>query len=333
MRISVVIPTYNAAGRLGRTIATVLAQTLPAHEVIVVDDGSTDATPSVCAGFGPRIRTLRVANGGQQRARNLGVAEASGEWIALLDHDDLWDADYLAATGALMAGGEVDLIFCNSRTLDERDGQTTVRVADRFRDGAPAGYWAAMGIVAPQRTSVLTRYTLAAYLAYHPVVPTVTTIRRDFYQALGGFNPALRGSGAENFEFELRALRRGRVGLVWQPLASVVRYGGNASADGGRMAMDLVACLEFVLASHELDPAASEAVAAELQRRLPPAIDGAFLHRAYDSLRHYARLARHPLAAKAQVKCAVARLPRRLADLCATILTRPGEAREGHPGR
>ena len=126
MRISVVIPTFNAADRLGRTIETVLAQSVPAHEIIVVDDGSTDETPRVCAGYGARIRTLRVANGGQQRARNLAVAEATGEWIALLDHDDLWDPEYLAETGALMDRGDVDPIFCNSRTLDERDGCSEV---------------------------------------------------------------------------------------------------------------------------------------------------------------------------------------------------------------
>ena len=79
MRVSVAIPTYNAADRLGRSIATVLS-----HVIIVVDDGSTDATPSVRAGFGMRTCTLLVANGGQQRAGNFGVAEGGGEWIALL---------------------------------------------------------------------------------------------------------------------------------------------------------------------------------------------------------------------------------------------------------
>jgi hypothetical protein len=180
---------------------------------------------------------------------------------------------------------------------------------------------------------VLPRYDLAAYLAYHPAVPTVTSLRRDFYQALGGFDPAMRGSSAENFEFELRALRRARVGLVWRPLASVVRYGGNASADGGKMAMDLVSCLEFVLACHGLSGIEAAAVEAELQRRLPAAIDGAFLHRDYAALRQYSARRQDRLALKARVKCAVAQLPRPLADLCATALHRPGEAREGHPGR
>jgi len=333
MRISVVIPTYNAATRLARTIASVLAQTAPAHEVIVVDDGSTDETPAVCAGFGSRIHTRRVVNGGQQHARNLGAAEANGDWIALLDHDDLWDPEYLAETGALMAQGGLDMIFCNSRTIDERNGQSKVRVADRFRDRAPDGYWGRMGIDAPARWSVLERYPLASYLAFHPAVPSVTALRREFYQTLGGFDPALRGSSAENFEFELRALRLGRVGLVWQPLASVVRYGGNASADGTKMAMDVVACLEFVLAHHELVPVEARAVEAELQRRLPSAIDGAFLNCAFPALLHYRSLARVDLGLKARVKCAVAQLPAPIATLVAKLLIRPGEVREGHSGR
>ena len=73
------------------------------------------------------------------------MAEATDERIALLDHDDLWDREYLAETEKLMDRAVVDLIFCNSRTLDEHDGHTEVRVVNRFRDGAPAGYWAAMG--------------------------------------------------------------------------------------------------------------------------------------------------------------------------------------------
>ena len=86
-----------------------------------------------------------MANGGQQRSRNLNVTEATDERIALLDHDDLWDPQYLAETRTLMDRAVVDLIFCNSRTVHEHDGHTEVRVANRFRGGAPAGYWAAMG--------------------------------------------------------------------------------------------------------------------------------------------------------------------------------------------
>ncbi len=90
--ISVVIPTYNRAHVVGRAIKSVLAQTLPDFECIVVDDGSTDETVQLVEGFrDPRIRLVRLAeNGGVSRARNAGIQAARGEWVAFLDSDDEW---------------------------------------------------------------------------------------------------------------------------------------------------------------------------------------------------------------------------------------------------
>src|SRR4051812_27917089 len=116
LKISVVIPTYNGLDRLKRTIASVRAQSFPAHEIIVIDDGSTDDTPTIAEVCGDAIRYVRTTNGGQQRARNHGVSLATGEWIALLDHDDIWEPDYLAEVDALVAAHGVDVTLCNSRT-------------------------------------------------------------------------------------------------------------------------------------------------------------------------------------------------------------------------
>jgi glycosyltransferase involved in cell wall biosynthesis len=90
VRYSVVIPTYNRAHCVGEAIESVLAQALPPHEIIVVDDGSTDDTPRVLAVFGDRIRVIRQENAGVSAARNAGIAAATGEWIAFLDSDDVW---------------------------------------------------------------------------------------------------------------------------------------------------------------------------------------------------------------------------------------------------
>jgi glycosyltransferase involved in cell wall biosynthesis len=89
--VSAIIPAYNSAGFIGDTIQSVLAQTRPVDEIIVVDDGSSDNTAEVVASY-PRVRVIRRANGGPGGARNTGIAAASGEWIALLDHDDIWDS-------------------------------------------------------------------------------------------------------------------------------------------------------------------------------------------------------------------------------------------------
>lgn len=94
-RISVVIPCYNAARFLRETLASVLRQTYPAFEVIVVDDGSTDESASIAASYGPPVRVIRQENQGESVARNRGISAAEGDWVALLDADDLWEPQKL----------------------------------------------------------------------------------------------------------------------------------------------------------------------------------------------------------------------------------------------
>lgn len=98
LSISVVIPVYNRENTLGYCLRSVLSQSHPPTEVIVVDDGSTDASLHVAQGFGdPRIRCIALdGNRGAQAARNRGIAEAKGEWIAFQDSDDEWEPERLA---------------------------------------------------------------------------------------------------------------------------------------------------------------------------------------------------------------------------------------------
>lgn len=86
--VSVIIPAYNAAGTLGRAVESVLAQTYAPVEIIIVNDGSTDATAEVCGQFGERIRIITQPNGGECAARNAGIDAAQGEFISFLDADD-----------------------------------------------------------------------------------------------------------------------------------------------------------------------------------------------------------------------------------------------------
>jgi len=88
--ISVVIPCYNGARFLAETLRTVFSQTRPPEEILVVDDGSTDDSAAVAERFGSPVRVLRQANRGESAARNRGIEESRGEWIAFLDADDVW---------------------------------------------------------------------------------------------------------------------------------------------------------------------------------------------------------------------------------------------------
>src|SRR5512135_2377456 len=91
MTVSAVIPTFNRLGYIRRAIDSVLAQTVPVDEVLVVDDGSTDGTAeALAAEYGAGVRIVKQANTGVSGARRRGVREARGEWIAFLDSDDEW---------------------------------------------------------------------------------------------------------------------------------------------------------------------------------------------------------------------------------------------------
>lgn len=93
-KISVVIPAYNCSTYIAATLDSVLAQTLPAHEIIVVDDGSSDNTPEVVASY-PKVHLIRQVNQGVSAARNTGVRQAQGDWIAFIDGDDIWHPEKL----------------------------------------------------------------------------------------------------------------------------------------------------------------------------------------------------------------------------------------------
>lgn len=112
MRVSVVIPTFNRAGRLPGAIDSVLAQRDAEVEIVVVDDGSTDDTRSVVAAYGDRVRYLVQSNAGVGAARNTGMRHATGEFIAFLDSDDRWEAFKLQLQlSVLRARPDVGLVF------------------------------------------------------------------------------------------------------------------------------------------------------------------------------------------------------------------------------
>lgn len=119
--VSVIVPTYNRAALLRRTLASVLAQTVAPLEILVADDGSTDATGTVLDEFAGRITPLRLPHRGLPAAsRNAALRQARGDWVAFVDDDDLWQADKLERQLALIAPG-VGLICSNAALIDGDD--------------------------------------------------------------------------------------------------------------------------------------------------------------------------------------------------------------------
>lgn len=202
MSVSVIIPTHNRARQVARAVDSVLAQSVAPQEIIVVDDGSDDDTGAVLAGFADQVRVLRQDNRGVSSARNLGIRAATGEWLALLDSDDWWLADKLAAQLAYHRQHPE----CRLSQTDEhwqRHGRR-VNKAKRFRKKA-AGW-----IFAPS-------------LAMCHVSPSAVLIHRSVFGRVGLFDETL--PACEDYDLWLRIARHFEVGLVDEPL--IVKTGGH----------------------------------------------------------------------------------------------------------
>ena len=138
-KVSVIIPTFNRAGNVNRAVQSALSQTEKSLEVIVIDDGSTDATADQFANPPDRVRYIRKPNGGASSARNVGLRRARGEWIALLDSDDEWEPNKLAtqleAMGAEYVAGASRHVHVNADgSREPKPDQLPGRDNHLFRD-------------------------------------------------------------------------------------------------------------------------------------------------------------------------------------------------------
>ncbi|HTU12072.1 MAG TPA: glycosyltransferase family A protein [Allosphingosinicella sp.] len=119
MRLSVVVPCFNAERFVGDALASILSQSRPPDQIVIVDDGSTDGSVARIAGFGDRVRLVRQANRGAAAARNAGLAATDGALVAFLDADDLWPPGSLARRLAALDQADADIVFGAVRALLE----------------------------------------------------------------------------------------------------------------------------------------------------------------------------------------------------------------------
>lgn len=117
-KISVIVPVYNTEAYLGDCLESIARQTYQNLEVLIIDDGSTDGSPSICQEFSQsdeRFRYIRQTNAGQSAARNRGMREASGKYLAFIDSDDWWDGDILETLYNALMGNDAQFVMCQVR--------------------------------------------------------------------------------------------------------------------------------------------------------------------------------------------------------------------------
>ena len=220
-RCAVVIPTYNRAHSVGDAIASVLRQTMADLECIVVDDGSTDATPALLASIAdPRLRVIVGRHAGVAAARNLGVSHAQAPLVAFLDSDDLWRPDKLAHDVAFLdRHPEVDAVFSD---LEKEDGG---RVYPSFMRETAVFSRLLGDRDYPDGVALGRREVFLVLLEEVPIKPTALMLRRSAFEKAGRFDETW--SSSEDWEFLLRFARAHRFGYVDLPLA-VLRVGEDS---------------------------------------------------------------------------------------------------------
>ncbi|MFH1843698.1 MAG: glycosyltransferase [bacterium] len=228
--ISVVIPAYNAAEFMRRTVESVLDQTGVTVEVIVVDDGSSDATPEIAAGFGDRIRLERIGNsGGPSIPRNVGVGAASGEYIAFLDADDIMLPGKLAAAVTVLnAHPTVGLLCTEFQGIDGEDRVIRERWLADYRE-----FRAVLQSLPEPDAGLLPAAEAFRQLIRANFVGTSSTVcRRQALADAGPFDESLKNSDDRDMWFRIA-----RAGWDFAFLDRVYhgyrKSGGGVTARGG----------------------------------------------------------------------------------------------------
>ena len=208
--VSVIIPAYNSAQFIAATIQSALAQTYADFEIIVVDDGSTDATLEVLNSFGQQIKVFSKPNGGPASARNLAIRNASGKYVAFLDADDLWMPEKLAEQVAFLESNpEVGMTFSEALMFAEVGGEKQIRGKIGF-----------------------TGETSFCHLLLGDHIPNSTVMmRRECVDEIGWLNESRALVAVEDYEYWLRLAKAFPIKAIAKPLAYYRVHANNLMGD------------------------------------------------------------------------------------------------------
>ena len=308
MRVSAIVPAYNRAGLLEETLRSLMAQRMPPHEVIVVDDGSDENIAGVAARFCGKVRYVRTANGGAPAARNLGASLATGDWLWFCDSDDLWHPTYLGRALRLAAAAPgLGFIFGNFRLV--RDGRW--ETSTKF-ESAPPEFWQRISATVVAGGKILAEPLYASVLRFQPVFHSTLLVSRRLFDAIGGYDTRFGRMGSEDFEFVLRCAAHSPAGMIEDALVGIRRHRNNYSASQLANLLGEIAILRHARAHHgAVAVAAASIIEEQICVRTRQALELAFAAGDYDLVPSLAKkLSPSDLNLRARLKVMLASWPR-----------------------
>lgn len=240
---TIIVPAYNRGDIISETLNSLLNQTKPFHEVIVVDDGSSDNTHETLKKYGDSIRVVHSPNRGVQHARNIGASLATTEWITFCDSDDILMPEYTSIFEAFVRSNpQYDLLYSRFSIFRGEPWSTSSNSpgkADSLLQETPVvdGFYVAIDELLPK------------ILIDQFLWPTGMSMRKDAFSDIGGYDAKFRHLGSEDLEFTLRAIFRYSTAICQQPLARMRRHEGNQSQCGLKQALGEAMILEHTLAT------------------------------------------------------------------------------------
>ena len=223
-RFSVIIPAFNAATTLARAIDSVRAQSWPVHEIIVVDDGSTDDTVDAARRFGDAVRLIRQRNSGVSVARNAGAAAATGDWLAFLDADDGYAPDRIKLHAAWIE--EDATLDCLTGDYEYHDADGTLLGTSMAQH--ESGRMMQAKAAGAARVVMETPAEMTAFVADHFGDTHTLSVPRACFIDLGGYPTGFKV--CEDVHFLTRLVARSRrIGVICQSLGVYVIHGGSAT--------------------------------------------------------------------------------------------------------
>ena len=220
---SVIIPAYNSASTLARAVDSVCTQSWPPHEIIVVDDGSTDETILVARGFGCRVRVIHQSNAGVSMARNRGAETATGDWLAFLDADDWYYPDRLRWHAEWIVH-DLNLDFLTGDYEYRREDGSLIGTSMTMHPSGRAMLEKADGA----EKIVMETKEIETYVADHFGDIHTLSVPRKTFRALGGFPSGFKVCEDVHFLSRLCAVSH-RVGVICRPLGVYLIHDSSAT--------------------------------------------------------------------------------------------------------